>query len=82
MGCNTAGAGGYVLSNSHYNTLGIRSYSFTGSIAERLNGKKMENLGVTPDITYNLTERDLESGHVDFANEIDKVINTVILNSI
>ncbi len=75
MGARTAGAGGYVLSHSYPNLFGIESYSFTGSLAQRVNLDPIENLGVTPDIEVELTERDLEFGYRDYVSEIHRAVN-------
>lgn len=78
MGTKTAGAGGYVLSHTHPNQFGIAGYSVTGSLAERMNKAPIENLGVTPDISYELTTRDLEMGYVDYKTAIQKAIDKLL----
>lgn len=80
MGSTTAGAGGYVLTHSHPNQFGISSYNLTGSIAERLDHTPIENLGVTPDIAYELTVNDLENGYMDYAIAIQKALDDLLSN--
>lgn len=72
MGQKTAGAGGAVIQTRHHNLFGIESHSITVTVAERPNGQKIENIGVTPDIPYTLTENDLKKGYIDFARAITK----------
>jgi hypothetical protein len=77
FGTRTAGAGGCVLGHSHPNRFGIASYSFTGSIVERLDKTPIENLGVTPDISYELTERDLQENYIDYVANVHKALSTL-----
>lgn len=77
FGTRTAGAGGYVLANSFSNLTGIALFSTTGSLAERVNSKPIENLGVTPDISYNLTVNDLQNGFEDYRNSILNALDTI-----
>ncbi len=70
MGTRTAGAGGYVLTTSFPNHSGIKGFNLTGSLAERIDKKPIENLGVTPDIHYPLTVEDLQNGYRPFAEAI------------
>lgn len=78
MGTNTSGAGGYVLQNTDRNRAGIVYYSYTGSIAIRPNGKPLENLGVTPDIMYQISPIDLASGYLVFKESINAVVNELL----
>ncbi len=78
FGTRTAGAGGYVLSVSHPNILGVSGFSVTGSIAERVDNNPIENLGVTPDIQYTLTEDDVRGGFRNYAAEIQKAMSAMV----
>lgn len=60
FGVRTAGAGGFVLNTTHPNRFGVESFSYTGSLAERVDLNPIENLGVHPDITYEISQEDLE----------------------
>jgi len=72
FGKQTAGAGGSVRGYSHTSTFGVMQYSLTGSIAYRKNGNPLENLGVTPDISYDLTVRDLRDNYADYINAVNQ----------
>lgn len=70
MGTRTGGAGGFVLQYRFDNPFGIAAISMTGSIAERPIQKKIENLGVTPDVEYQLTVEDLKNNYAPFMDAI------------
>jgi C-terminal processing protease CtpA/Prc len=70
LGTRTAGAGGYVLQYQFPNLSGIYLFSLTGSLAERDGGDMIENLGVTPDVGYELTPDDLEFGYQGYKSKI------------
>ncbi|MBN1982925.1 MAG: protease-like activity factor CPAF [Chitinivibrionales bacterium] len=74
FGTRTAGAGGYVNTLPYPNYLGIQYFSYTGSIAKRLNGDPIENLGVTPDINYTLTHRDFRTNYKDYVKAINAAV--------
>ncbi|MGA8163741.1 MAG: protease-like activity factor CPAF [Waddliaceae bacterium] len=79
MGTRTAGAGGYSLSHAYPNLFGIGCYTFTGSIAQRVNRDPIENLGVIPDHIVEMTENDLEGGkYADFVSEIHRQIRHLL----
>ncbi len=78
MGRQTAGAGGYVLGHSYPNSLGIAGFSFTGSIAQRIDLNPIENLGVTPDRKVEMTPNDLEHGYRDYVREIHKAVTDIM----
>lgn len=70
FGTRTAGAGGYINSVTLPNNVGIAGFSVTGSIAERVNGQPIENLGVTPDVSYSLTADDVQNGYAGYVKAI------------
>ena len=74
LGTRTAGAGGYVLSQTFPNYLGIEDFSITGSLAKRVNNSPIENLGVTPDIQYQLTVKDFED---NFSQYTEKILESI-----
>ncbi|MFQ5728908.1 MAG: protease-like activity factor CPAF [Waddliaceae bacterium] len=78
LGTKTAGAGGYVLSHCYPNLFGIWGYSFTGSIAQRVDLNPIENLGITPDIEAEMTTRDLEGNYQDYLLEIHKAVSKIL----
>lgn len=75
FGEKTAGAGGAVENHQYPNSFGLAEFSLTVSIAERTNGQKIENLGVTPDISYDITEKDLLQGYSDYIKAVNKALN-------
>lgn len=79
FGSRTAGAGGYILKTSFYNRFGIEEIRLTGSIATRLNNRPIENLGVTPDIPYDITSYDLENDYADYKKAVLKVVDELIM---
>lgn len=78
FGTKTAGAGGILLSHSHPNRFGIANYTFTGSIAEREDKAPIENLGVTPDIVYEMTERDFQSNYAGYVSAVNQALESLI----
>jgi len=79
MGSQTAGAGGFVTAMAFPNQLGLVGFRYTGSIAERLHKNPIENLGVNPDIVYQITEADLKNNFRGYLKAINKVVNEVLL---
>ena len=77
MGVRTAGAGGIVRSFS-VNQFGIDHLSATGSLAERPNGQPIENLGVTPDVPYEITARDYRMGFGEYRYNILKTLKKML----
>jgi len=78
VGSKTAGAGGYVLDHKFPNLYGVEGYTYTGSIAERDNHDPIENLGITPDISYELTERDMQNNYADYVEKIHETLDDIL----
>jgi hypothetical protein len=76
FGTPTAGAGGAILETTFPNRFGIKRFTYTASIAERLDKKIIENLGVSPDIEYRLTEHDYQNNYQRYVD----AINTAVLD--
>jgi len=70
MGSRTSGAGGYVNDVPVPNNVGINAFRCTESIAERVNLNPIENLGVTPDVPYVMTENDFANNYADYVKAI------------
>lgn len=70
LGSRTAGAGGYVNDVQVPNNVGIDAFRCTESIAERVDGNPIENLGVKPDIEYEMTEADYTQGYTPYINAV------------
>jgi Peptidase family S41/PDZ domain len=77
MGTRTAGAGGYVVDVSVPNNVGIATFRVTESIAERVTGKPIENLGVTPDIGYSLTAEDYTSNFAPYVKAVKDALKSI-----
>ncbi len=78
LGHRTAGAGGLVEESEIASILGVDSFSVTTSIGERNDGNPIENLGVSPDIVYDLTVDDVQSGFRGYAAAIQKGIDSLL----
>lgn len=77
FGSRTAGAGGFVDAFEFPNAHGIALCTYTASIAERANSQKIENLGVTPDIIYQLTVEDLQQGYQKYADAVNEAVSNL-----
>ena len=77
MGTPTAGAGGYVKKVTFPNLNGIAYFSYTVSMAERMDNQPIENLGITPDIYCEVTENDLHSNYQEFSQAVLNVVDTL-----
>lgn len=80
FGSRTAGAGGFVFAFEFPNTHGIAVCSYTASIAERTNSQKIENLGVAPDINYQITALDLQDGYQGYVEGVNKAVQLLFEN--
>jgi C-terminal processing protease CtpA/Prc len=70
LGTRTAGAGGYVLRFGFPNLSAIKTFSLTASLAERSDKDPIENLGVTPDVKYEISPEDLEFNYGPYKMKI------------
>lgn len=78
FGSRTAGAGGHMTSTSFPNRFGIKSFNYTRSFAERMDKNPIENLGVTPDIPYELTQEDLQHNYVGYVSAIREAVQKMV----
>jgi C-terminal processing protease CtpA/Prc len=78
FGHRTAGAGGYVNEGQVASLIGVEYFTITGSIAERVDGNPIENLGVKPDVAYDLTASDMQKGFQGYASAIQKGIDSLL----
>lgn len=74
MGVRTSGAGGAVKPYSLPNQFGIDDLSATWTIAQRPDGRPIENLGVSPDIAYDFTAKDLRTGFAQYRLAVLKAL--------
>lgn len=81
MGTRTAGAGGYIEKISFPNLSGIKQLDLTASFSIRPNGSPLENLGVTPDIPYEITAKDLQNDYVEYKRAILQELTNMISES-
>jgi hypothetical protein len=80
FGSRTAGAGGYVFSFEFPNTHGIRICSYTASIAERVDLQKIENIGVIPDIEYQISADDLQNDFHGYVEAVNQSVHHLLEN--
>lgn len=80
FGSRTAGAGGHMTSASFPNRFGIKSFSYTRSFAERMDKNPIENLGVRPDIPYELTQEDLQHNYIGYVTAIQQAVKKIVTN--
>lgn len=78
FGKKTAGAGGYVKMYPHVSRFGVEQYSLTASIGYRLDGTPLENLGVTPDIPYELTVKDIRKNYVNYIRRVNEEVANLL----
>lgn len=78
FGSKTAGAGGAVQVHTYPNQLGIAGYSYTSTILERNNQQPLENLGVTPDIPYQVTPEDLQNNYAGYVKAVHEALKQLL----
>lgn len=74
LGTRTGGAGGYVIGATYPNLIGVMGFQLTGSYALRENQQPIENLGITPDIPYDLTVKDFQNNYQPY---VEKIVSTL-----
>lgn len=78
MGSRSTGAGGAVVRHRLLNNDGISSISYTATILERdVTKMPIENLGVTPDILYKETVKDLQKGYKEYKAAILEALKSL-----
>jgi hypothetical protein len=78
FGETTAGAGGNVESLSFPNHTGIDEVTYTTSMVIRKNGQPVENLGITPDIPYAITAKDLQTNYQGYVKKVNEAISSLV----
>lgn len=78
FGTKTAGAGGAVATYSHPNRFGIASYTCTTSFAQRANQEPIENLGVQPDIVYEVSAEDLSGNYQQYKVAVNEALKSML----
>jgi hypothetical protein len=78
FGTRTAGAGGIVSGFSYPNRFGIAGINLTTSIARRLNDAPIENLGVEPDVHYQVTVDDLQNGYRGYKAKVNETLEMML----
>lgn len=78
LGSRTAGAGGFITRLKFPNLNGISEIRFTASIAERFDKSPIENLGVTPDISYEISENDLQYDYIEYVKVIQNTLKLML----
>ncbi|MEZ0391110.1 MAG: protease-like activity factor CPAF [Pseudobdellovibrionaceae bacterium] len=78
VGVRTAGAGGYVQDVQYPSAFGLQHFSFTGSLAERVNLQPIENLGVTPDVALEMTVDDVRNSYKNYLDGVRTVVKGLV----
>lgn len=79
FGNRTGGAGGHVKRYSYLSRLGVESLSITASIATRTTGLPIENLGVTPDIFYLPSKKDVCGHYEEYIDVVNQEIKKLLM---
>ena len=78
FGQRTAGAGGFIRQVQYPNQVGVSGMVVTGSIAERVDKNPIENLGVTPDVGYAVTQDDLKGKYSGYAKAVNDAVSGLL----
>jgi C-terminal processing protease CtpA/Prc len=81
FGVRTSGAGGAVKSQSWANRFGIEMISYTWTLAMRTIGQVIENLGVTPDVQYQLKAEDLQNGFQSYKKAVNDTVKNKLVSA-
>lgn len=74
FGTKTAGSCGFIRKISFPNSFGIEEITITNSFGERQDHTPIENLGVMPDILYEVTEEDVRLGYRGYIKAVNAVL--------
>lgn len=74
FGVNTSGSGGSVKGVELLNQQVITSVNYTWTFAQRPGGQPIENLGITPDVAYEITAADLRTNFNGYAAALNAVL--------
>ena len=66
-----------MISTTFPNHSGIRNFLLTASFSERINHKPIENLGIKPDIFYELTPTDLQENYQEYVSAIVEAVESL-----
>ncbi|MBA3722981.1 MAG: protease-like activity factor CPAF [Parachlamydiaceae bacterium] len=78
FGMRTAGAGGCVDRANLENSNGISKFSYTYTIAERVDKQLIENVGIAPDIEYQITAQDLQKGYIPYIKAVNNAVQDLL----
>lgn len=78
FGTRTAGAGGFVLEAFYPNLFGVDFFTYTGSLAQRVDLNPIENLGVHPDVVYTITEDDLVYSYRGYVSKVLEEVEKMV----
>lgn len=81
FGARTAGAGGAVRTTQFPNQFNISALAYTWTIAQRMDGTYLENVGVTPDVPYALKASDLQTGFKGYRKALMELLDAEIAKS-
>lgn len=78
VGTRTAGAGGFVIPWKASNPFGIETINLTGSVASRLSGQVIENVGVAPDVWLEVLPDDIRNGYRGYIASVNRCVDQLI----
>lgn len=81
FGTGTAGAGGCVWWHRYPNAFGLMGFSLTASLAVRADGSFIEDVGVKPHESYEMTVLDRQMGYSGYAQAINRAVDKLVKES-